>query len=187
MSTPEPKAKKGVFSEYISDLPVWAVPATTAALAGLGAAILVWLTPDTTEWTFPARLVLLAEASVGMLFLCLALVCRQLYKRTRKVRRYGILWDADKQPVCPKCEAPLPSVPLLSNRFALKCSICQIEFETVNEGTRIEPKDAIKRMRGGAEPDMQAELDRLRHEVRMNEFEMDSMRGRLQYYEDGQG
>lgn len=92
----------------------------------------------------PARLVLLTGGATAILYLSLVLFCRRLWRSTRKRIRFGILWGADRKPVCAKCEGLL----YVLNDYSFQCPVCQVELGARGEnGLLISPREALVKIR----------------------------------------
>src|SRR5689334_5058479 len=101
MSASESKYRADTKSESAFLLPPWLIAATTAVLGAVGWGLIEWLTPDKSQWSFPARLVLLTVAGVALLYLILGLLYLRIWIRNRTRRAFGVLWDVRNQPICP--------------------------------------------------------------------------------------
>ncbi len=144
MNTHAPKDAKD--NSYVSAfaLPKGLVPLGTAILGALVTALLTWIAPENTQWTFPARVVALSLSAIGVLILVLGIWCHQLWQRTRTRVRFGILWNADRQPFCAKCEGPLE----VRAANAFYCPLCNIESGPHDiTGAPITTHEALKRIR----------------------------------------
>ena len=92
----------------------------------------------------PARLVLLTGGATAILYLSLVLFCRRLWRSTRKRIRFGIHWDADRKPVCAKCDGLL----YVLNDYSFQCPSCQVELGARGEtGLMISPREALVKIR----------------------------------------
>lgn len=159
------------------------MPAGMAILGALALALTNWIAPEKTVWTFPARLVLLTMAAVAILFVGLGIVCRRLWKRTRKRVRFGILWNHDKQPLCAKCDGPLHA----KDQYSFRCAVCEIVLEArEDDGHNIPPAEAIARVqkRTIKKPDRESENRSLRAQVTLLEAENVSLQRELEYYQN---
>ena len=124
-----PKHRADRLSECAFVIPPWLIAATSAVLGAAGWALVEWLAPSTSQWSFPARLVLLTGVGVGLLYLVLGLLYLRLWQRNRTRRAFGVLWDVRNQPVCPKCQGTLAK----NDGSSWRCGACQSLFGLYDE------------------------------------------------------
>jgi hypothetical protein len=143
MSNHEAKNLWGKISESIFGLPKWLIAVLTTIAGAAGWALIDWLSPDKTNWTFPARLVLLTLLALSLLYLVLALLYLRHYLHNRTTIEFGILWDMRNNPICPKCRGPL----IKESSTSLKCPTCAaVYIVTERTGDYLMWWDAVKDM-----------------------------------------
>ena len=148
MSNHEPKSEAGNALESISGLPKWLIAATVAVLGALGWALIEWLSPAKSQWSFPARLVLLTLGGVALLYLVLGLLYLRIWLRSRTREGFGVLWNRRGNPICSKCRAPLTKSDQGFGAL-LYCPACSIYYKLcdLTTGVSISVRDAYEKMR----------------------------------------
>jgi|ERR1035437_1722666 hypothetical protein len=110
-----------------------------AAVVGL----FYWFLPEEGVMIVKTRSAVLLAIGTLLLFVGGILSLVQLYYRTRITRKFGLAFDENMEPVCPKDFAPLSFAPGMSDGM-MRCPICKASFVPHNEGTQIFVRDAIR-------------------------------------------
>jgi hypothetical protein len=129
MNNPESKPQAGKIGESIFGLPQWLIAVTTAVLGATGWGLIGWLAPDKSQWSFPARLVLLTLLGIALLYLVLGLLYLRLWLRSRMRRAFGVLWDRHNNPICPKCHGTLGK----ADATHFLCGACSATYQVYDE------------------------------------------------------
>jgi hypothetical protein len=143
MSNPESTNVAATASPWLSKLLAVLPTAITAAAATLWVSLAGLIAPEGQQWTFQAKLVLQAGGLLALVLLYFVGLYLHLWRRSRTRVAFGVLWDMQNNPICPKCRGPLTK----HSASSLQCPSCKSAFEiTDRAGGYLQWWDAIARM-----------------------------------------